>query len=156
MSASDRRAAELVPEISAGAVRVSGAGAYGPTPTGSPVRSLEAASAGVGVATEAAVATAPTQIRRPWRTMFRTFVQSWLPTTALLVLALPEVIEAIVDEAGDVLPERIRLVLLGVSTACSTLAAVAARVMAIPRVELLLRRILPRLAAAPPPPSSNA
>ena len=155
-TATDQRAAELVPEVSSGAVRIIAArGVEGGPSELLPIQSLEAAHAGVGAVVVAAVASAPTQVRRPWRSTFRTFVQSWLPTTALLVLALPEVIEAVVDEAGDVLPDRIRLILLGVSTACSTLAAVAARVMAIPRVELLLRSVpwLP-IAAAPTPPES--
>lgn len=76
---------------------------------------------------------APTQTRHPWRATVRTIVAVALPMLPLL------------PEIADV---------LGVATVpavASVLAAAAAvtRVLAMPRVEALLRRYLPGLAAEP-------
>lgn len=81
-----------------------------------------------------------TQGRHPWRAAVRTFVQTWVPFVALIVLALPEVVEAIDVEAGAYLSDRARGMLLGIGTAASVLAAVAARIMALDSVGRLVER----------------
>ena len=95
----------------------------------------------------------PTQVGHPWRATLRTFVQ-YLPAVALLVLAVPEVVEVILEEAGGHLPESFRAVLLGIATGAAVLAAVVARVMALASVTRFLERsrLLGWLAPAPAPP----
>lgn len=79
-----------------------------------------------------------TQTRYPWRAAVRTFVQVWLPLLVVIVLGLPELIAIIDAEAGEHLPPQLRAWLLGLSTLASVLAAVGARVMALPWVGQLL------------------
>lgn len=83
------------------------------------------------------VAPTPTQVRRPWRSTLRTVWQAFL---GLCVLA-PILVEGAGLEA-DQLPW------LAVPLA---VAAAVTRVMAIPAVEVWLRRFVPFLAAAPAP-----
>lgn len=91
-----------------------------------------------GTVVLAAAASAPTQIRRPWRSTLRTTWQAFL---GLCVLAPILVTTAGLDPAD--------LPWLGVVLA---VAAAVTRVMAIPGVEAWLRQFLPFLAAAPRPP----
>lgn len=91
----------------------------------------------------------PTQVRRPWRATARTAFQTALVVIPLLALIVPQAIQVILDESGDALPEHFRTFLLGVSAVVVALAAIVARIMAIPAVEVLLRKYLPGLAAAP-------
>lgn len=100
-------------------------------------------------ATAVPVSVQPTQVRRPWRATLRTFVQALIPTILALALVVPEVVKIILDETGEAMPEKFRLVLLGISGAVAAVAAILARVMAIPAVEMLLRRYIPGLSAAP-------
>jgi hypothetical protein len=98
-------------------------------------------------------AVTPTQLRRPWRATVRTFVQTLIPTVLALGVVVPEVVKIVLEETGDAMPDHLRVILLGISAACATTAAVVARVMAIPKVETLLRRfkLTSWLAAAPSP-----
>lgn len=82
------------------------------------------------------VAVAPTQVRRPWRSTFRTVFQLVI---ALATLA-PFVAGGIYDDV-DQAPIIVTQVL--------TVAATITRVMAVPQVEAFLRRWAPWLAAAP-------
>lgn len=97
---------------------------------------------------------APTQVTYPGRATVRTFLQTWLPALALLVLAVPPVIGIIDEEAGAYLPDNFRGILAGIATACAVLAAIAARVMALAPVVAFLERsrLLGWLAPAPVPP----
>lgn len=97
------------------------------------------------------VQVAPTQIRRPWRSTLRTAVQVAIPTLLALGVVVPQVVQVILDEVGEAMPPRLRLALLGISAGIVTAAAIVTRVMAIPQVELLLRRfkLTSWLAAAP-------
>jgi hypothetical protein len=110
-----------------------------------PTKALEAApiayitedDTATGELTAAAVQ--PTQVRRPWRSTARTIFQALI---GLAVIA-PLVAAAIEEATGydlDGVP-FIAAVLAG--------AAAVARVMAVPAVEVWLRRFLPFLAAAP-------
>ena len=85
-----------------------------------------------------------TQQEHPLRAALRTFVQVWL--AALVVI--PEVVQIIVEETGEALPDNLRLILAGIVTACAVVSAILARIMAIPAVDGLLERVL-SLGSAP-------
>lgn len=81
------------------------------------------------------VAVAPTQVRRPWRSVTRTVFQALVGLAAMWGL--------IVATLG--LPDWAWV------SASLVVAAGITRVMALPQVEAFLRRFLPWLAAAPTP-----
>ncbi|HXH77332.1 hypothetical protein [Nocardioides sp.] len=81
--------------------------------------------------------TEPTQVRQPRRATMRTIFQVGIPA----ILALPLIIQVIVDELGGQLPPGVTAWLVAVGAVITAIAAVLARVMAIPQVELLLRRL---------------
>lgn len=89
--------------------------------------------------TASMAASVPTQVRRPWRSTARTVWQAFL---GLCVLA-----PILVTGAGL---DPVQLPWLGTVL---LVAGVVTRVMAIPAVEVWLRRFLPFLAAAPKPPA---
>lgn len=85
-----------------------------------------------------------TQSKHPVRASVRTFVQTLIPAVAVLVVAVPPFVEIVLDEVGKAgvsLPEWLYLALTGASVACALVAAIVARVMAIPGVERVLERI---------------
>lgn len=103
-----------------------------------PAKALEEAP--TGAATPGTTAKVlPTQVRRPWRSTARTIFQALV---GLAVIA-PLVAAAIEEATGYDLEgvPFIAAVLAG--------AAAVARVMAVPAVEVWLRRFVPWLAAAP-------
>lgn len=91
----------------------------------------------------------PTQVKRPWRATLRTAVATAVVVVPLLALIVPQAVQVILDESGDALPDHFRTFLLGVSAVVVTGAAIVTRIMALPAVEVLLRRYLPKLAAEP-------
>lgn len=91
---------------------------------------------------------ATTQQEHPVRAALRTFLQVWLPGLAAALVVIPEVVQIIVEETGDAMPENLRLVLAGIVTACAVVSAILARIMAIPAVDRLLERLL-SLGSAP-------
>ena len=100
----------------------------------------------------------PTQVDRPWRATIRTALQVGIPTLVALGIAIPLVVQAILDEAtkaGVELPGWFTGALVGLAAAVTLVSAILARVMAIPGVEEFLRRhrLVRGLAAAPPPPT---
>lgn len=89
-------------------------------------------------ATAIPVSVQPTQVRRPWRTVVRSAFQA---AVALATLA-PLVAAGVYDGADpDTYPAAVGQVLV-VSSAVT-------RVMAMPQVEVFLRRFLPFLSAVP-------
>jgi hypothetical protein len=91
-----------------------------------------------------------TQEQHPVRASLRTFVQVWVPSIVAAVTIVPEVIQIIIDETTgrDVaLPGWLYAILLGIATACSIVAAIFARVMAIPGVNGFFERF--RLGSEP-------
>lgn len=86
--------------------------------------------------TNQAVVVDPTQIRRPWRSTFRTAFQALVALATLV----PFVVAGIYDGSADY-PAVVGQVL--------AVAAAVSRVMALPQVERFLRTFLPWLAAAP-------
>lgn len=81
----------------------------------------------------------PTQVRRPWRSTARTIFQSLV---GLAVIA--PLIAAAIEEATGYDLEGVPFI-----AAVLAGAAAVARVMAVPAVEVWLRRFVPWLAAAP-------
>lgn len=95
--------------------------------------------------------TEPTQVRRPWRAVLRTALQVGIP----LFLLLPLMIQIIVDELGETLPPAFTAWLLAAAGVITAIAAVIARLMAIPQVELLLRQLPGAAFAAQPRPKPD-
>lgn len=93
----------------------------------------------------------PTQVRHPWTATLRTFVQTLIGAVIAGGVVVPEIVEIILDQSGEQMPEDLRAILLAVSGFVALVASIVARVMAIPQVELFLRRykILRPLAAQP-------
>lgn len=91
--------------------------------------------------------TTTTQQEHPLRAAVRTFVQVWIPGMLTALVVIPAVAQAILDEFGEALPDRFRLILVGVVTGAAAVSAVLARIMAIPAVDRLVERV--RLGSAP-------
>lgn len=85
-----------------------------------------------------------TQVQHPNRASVRTFIQTLIPALAVLVVAVPPFVDIVLDEVGKAgveMPEWAFAALTGASVACALVAAIVARVMAIPGVEKMLERI---------------
>jgi hypothetical protein len=95
--------------------------------------------------------TEPTQVQRPWRATVRTILQVGIPA----ILALPAIVQAVVDELGGTLPPNITAALVAVGAVLTALAALLARLMAIPAVEVLFRRLPGAAFAAQPRPKPD-
>ena len=87
-----------------------------------------------------------TQAQYPWRAVVRTIVQVGVPAFLAFALLLPEIVQAVLDQFGEQLPEGFRLWLLGVAALVTGVAAVITRIMALPRAIDFARRYLPWLA----------
>jgi len=87
-----------------------------------------------------------TQAQYPWRAVIRTIVQVGIPAFLAFALLLPELVQAILDQFSEQLPEGFRLWLLGVAALVTGIAAVITRIMALPRAIDFARRYLPWLA----------
>lgn len=74
------------------------------------------------------------------RAPLRTFIQALIPTALLLGVVVPQVIEALLGEAGHLLPEGWRAALLGLSAGVAAMAAALSKIMALPSVNALLAR----------------
>lgn len=90
----------------------------------------------------------PTQTRRPWRATIRTAFAVGIPA----ILLLPTIIQIALDELGPSLPDRYRGWLVAAGVIVTAIAAIITRVMALPAVELLLRRLPGAALAAQPRP----
>jgi hypothetical protein len=97
---------------------------------------METAPAAPGVL----VGVNPTQVRRPWRSTIRTVFQGLVALATLL----PFVVSGVYSSEADY--PAVVVQVLAVSGAIT-------RVMALPQVEVFLRRFAPFLAAAPKPTS---
>lgn len=87
-----------------------------------------------------------TQAQFPGRAVIRTIVQVGIPAFLAFALLLPEIIEALLEQFGEQLPEGIRLWLLGLAALVTGVAAVITRIMALPRAIDFAHRYLPWLA----------
>lgn len=93
--------------------------------------------------------TEPTQVRRPWRATIRTALAVGIPA----IFLLPTILEIVVDELGDKLPPDVTAAIVATGVVITAIAAIITRVLALPSIELLLRRFpdwIP-LAAQPRP-----
>lgn len=93
----------------------------------------------------------PTQVQQPWRAVLRTALQVGVPA----FLALPFIIEIIIDELGDKMPPGLTGWLYAAAAVITAAAAALARIMAIPQVEVLLRRLPAAAFAAQARPKPN-
>lgn len=87
-----------------------------------------------------------TQAAYPWRAVVRTIVEVGIPAFLAFALLVPEIIQAILDQFGEQLPDGVRLWLLGVAALVTGVAAVITRIMALPRAIDFARKYLPWLA----------
>lgn len=92
-----------------------------------------------------AVATA-TQTQHPWRAVLRTFVAVGIPAFLSFAWLVPDVVQVVLDQFGAVLPESVRVVLLGIAAAITGVALVITRIMALPRAVEFARKYLRWLA----------
>jgi hypothetical protein len=76
----------------------------------------------------------PTQVARPWRATWRTVVQVGLPAFLIFAGVLPDILQTFLAGMGDVLPDGLRLWLLGAAAVVTALAGTLARIAAIPAV----------------------
>ena len=88
-----------------------------------------------------AAAGAPTQVAFPWRATLRTIVQAGIPLLISLGVIVPEVVRIIMEESGESLPAGFRATLLSIAAFFTVLAAIIARVMAIPAVNSSLKSV---------------
>lgn len=95
-------------------------------------------AAGVAIGAGDVALADPTQVRRPWRSTARTIFQAAVGLASLAPMIAAEVYDSSADYPAAVVQ------ILAVSAAVT-------RFMAKPRVERILRRRLPFLAAAPRP-----
>jgi hypothetical protein len=89
----------------------------------------------------------PTQTQWPWKATLRTAVQVGIPALITLVGVLPVVIQIVLDELGEHMPEGLRVWLLAAAAGLTAAAAAITRIMAIPAVNAWLTTI--GLGAAP-------
>ena len=87
-----------------------------------------------------------TQAQFPWQAVIRTVVQVGIPAFLAFAALLPEIIQAVLDQFGEQLPEGFRLWMLGVAALVTGVAAVLARIMALPRAIDFAHRYIPWLA----------
>lgn len=83
----------------------------------------------------------PTQVANPGRATLRTIVQVGVPAFVALVLVLPLILQAIVEELGAVLPPSLTAWLVSAAAAITALAGAVARIMAIPAVNAWLAKL---------------
>lgn len=84
-----------------------------------------------------------TQEQHPNKASVRTFVQTLIATLVLVVPIVPVLVNIVLDEfgkAGVEPPGWLYLGLTGASVACALVAAIIARIMAVPGVNDVLKR----------------
>lgn len=92
---------------------------------------------------------AATQVVYPWKAALRTAVQVGIPTVLTLAVVLPMIIEIVLDEFGEQMPDGLRLWLLAAAGVITGVSLVLTRIMAIPAVNAFLTRF--GLGATPKP-----
>lgn len=83
---------------------------------------------------------ATTQTDYPWKATLRTLVQVGIPAFVTLVGILPLIIQIILEELGEQMPDGLRLWLVGAAALLTAVATALARIMAIPTVNAFLTR----------------
>lgn len=98
---------------------------------------------------------AATQEANPARATWRTVFQVGVPALVGFVLILPELLQLVLNEVGEVLPEGFRLWLTGAVVVVTAFAGLLARLMANPALNDWLRRHFRALAPDHQPPSDT-
>ena len=88
-----------------------------------------------------------TQVAYPGRAVLRTLVQIGIPSFVGLVVVVPLIIQIVLEELGEHMPESLRLWLVGAAAVITAAGLAITRVMAIPAVNHWLARL--GLAATP-------
>ena len=97
--------------------------------------------------------TAPTQVRFSARSVVRTVLQTIVPAVLALGVVVPEVVQIVLEQSGEAMPDGLRASLLAVSAGIAAVAGALAKIMALPKVEALLRSsVFTRWLAAEPTP----
>lgn len=86
------------------------------------------------------------QTVHPWKTTLRTFVQVGIPAFIAFAALVPEVLQLVLDQFGAVLPDSVRVILLGVAALITGAAALLARIMALPKAVEFARKYMKWLA----------
>ncbi|ALY09357.1 holin [Arthrobacter phage Jawnski] len=86
------------------------------------------------------------QTIHPWKTTLRTFVQVGIPTFIAFAALVPEVLQIVLAQFGEQLPDSVRLVLLGIAALITGVASVLTRIMALPKVVEFTRKYMKWLA----------
>lgn len=84
---------------------------------------------------------AATQVAHPWKATLRTFIAVGIPTILGLLVVLPEVIQIVLDELGEAMPDGLRLWLAAAAGVIIALSTAATRIMAIPAVNAWLTKL---------------
>jgi hypothetical protein len=92
--------------------------------------------------------TEPTQVQRPTRSVLRTALQVGIPA----IFLLPTLIQYAIEELGPQLPPAATAWLVAAGAVVTAIAALIARIMAHPTVELWLRSLPGAAFAAQPRP----
>jgi len=80
----------------------------------------------------------PTQSAHPWRATLRTAIAVGIPTVLGLLVVLPEIIQVILDELGETMPDGLRLWLVAAASLIVAISSAVTRIMAIPGVNAWL------------------
>ena len=88
-----------------------------------------------------------TQVAYPGRAVLRTLVQIGIPSFVGLVVVVPLIIQIVLEELGEHMPDGLRLWLAGAAAVITAVGLAITRIMAIPAVNRWLARL--GLAATP-------
>lgn len=67
-------------------------------------------------------------------------MQTVIPAIITLGVVVPLIVDAVVDQTGEILSPEVRAALVAIGGAVAALAALVSRIMAIPAVEAFLRK----------------
>ncbi|MFJ4168399.1 hypothetical protein ACIPY3_02700 [Paenarthrobacter sp. NPDC089714] len=83
----------------------------------------------------------PSQVANPWRAMWRTVLEVGVPAFGLVLFAGPSVLQILAEELDAAVPPGFIAWLLAAAGLLTAIAAALSRIMAIPRVNELLKGI---------------
>lgn len=79
------------------------------------------------------------EIMRKTRAGRRTFWQALIPGLILMGVAIPQIVDILLAEAADILPEHWKAWLMGTSVAAAAISAALAKIMALSGVNKALK-----------------
>jgi hypothetical protein len=86
-------------------------------------------------------ATTPTQVAHPGAAVKRTSLAAIISSGLGLAVVAPEIVNIILEEAGETMPADMRVALIGVGVGVVIVTAIITRIMAIPAVNAVLTKI---------------